>query len=81
MIALALNLDLISPETSLLSEEDRKDLALFDKLTQVQAQSERILGVEREVVEAEKWNIDTTIQLLELSNLTSDIPFATRAEL
>lgn len=78
---LALNLDLISPETPLLSPEDRYDLALFDKLTQAQARQHRAMGLESEIVETGKWNFDTALQLIDLANQTSKIPFATKPEL
>ena len=81
LMAIALDLSLISPETPLLSDQDRTDLAQFFKLTQAQAQLQRILGLERQVVETEKWNLDGVIQLLELTRITDSIPFATREQL
>ena len=81
LIATAMELNIITPETPLLSDQDWADLALFLKLTQAQAQLQRILGMERQVVETEKWNFDGVIQLLELAQLTGSIPFGTRSQL
>jgi hypothetical protein len=78
---LALNLDLISPETPLLSSEDRHDLAMFDKLTQAEARLQRSMGLETEMVETGKWNFDTVLQLIDLAHQTSKIPFASKPEL
>ena len=78
---LALHLDLISPETRLLSEEERLDLALLEKLNQSQTQLQQVLAVETEIVATERWNFDAVTQLLNLANQMSTIPFASRSEL
>jgi len=81
LMAITLDLSLISPETPLLSDQDWTDLAQFFKLTQAQVQLQQILGLEWQVVETEKWNLDGVIQLLELTRITDSIPFATREQL
>jgi hypothetical protein len=78
---LALHLDLISPETPLLSEEDRQDLALLDKLNQSHSQLQQVLALETEIAATERWNFDAVTQLLNLANQTSTIPFSSRSEL
>lgn len=77
----AVKMDLITPQSPHLTEEDRVDLALFDQLIQTQAQVQRAMGVETEIVETEKWNVDTVQQLLHMSKDMLDIPFPKRAEL
>jgi hypothetical protein len=78
---LAIHLELISPESPLLSAEDRQDLALLDQLMQSQSRLQQVLGLETEIVVKEKWNFDAVVQLLDLANNISDIPFASGTEL
>ena len=78
LMDLAIELDLVAPATPNLTEEDRQDLALFDQLTQAQAQIQRIKGVEAEVVESETWNYDAAIQLGTLATTLKEIPFSSR---
>jgi hypothetical protein len=78
---LALQLDLISPETPLLSEEERLDLAMLDRLTQTQTKLQQVLAVETETAATERWNFDAVTQLLKLANQMSTIPFSNRSEL
>jgi len=78
---LALDLNIISPESPLLTDEDRKDLYLFDELTRAQIQINQILGVEAEIVEQETWNHDTSDQLYSLSQSTQSVPFGTSSKL
>ena len=79
--SLALDLDLISPDTPALSEEDRQDLAMFDQLTRAQTQIMQTMGVESEVVEQETWNHDVAQQLIRLARCIKNIPFGTSSEL
>jgi hypothetical protein len=81
LMGLAIHLELISPESPLLSAEDRQDLALLDQLTQSQCRLQQVLGLETEIAATEKWNFDAVIQLLELADKISDIPFASGTEL
>jgi hypothetical protein len=81
LMALALHLHLISPETPLLTEEDRQDLALLDQLTQSHTRLQQVLGLETEVAATEKWNFDAVIQLLALAKEMSDIPFASKTDI
>ena len=78
---LAHNLDLITPQSPFLSEDDRHDLALFDLLVRAQARIQQAIGVESEIVETEKWNFDAIKELLELTHITSSIPFGKRTDL
>ena len=78
---LAYDLNIITPETPYLSAEDRHDLALFEMLTKAQAHQSRAMGVESEIIESGKWNFDATVQLIELTNQMSRIPFPTKPEL
>jgi hypothetical protein len=81
LMGLAIHLKLISPESPLLSAEDRQDLALLDQLTQSQSRLQQVLGLETEIAVTEKWNFDAVVQLLDLANNISDIPFASGTEL
>ena len=81
LMELAIDLDLVAPPTPILTEEDRQDLALFDRLTQAQAQIEQVKGIEAEVVESETWNYDAAIQLGTLATTLKKIPFASRPAL
>ena len=81
LIDLALQLKLISPETPLLSVEDRHDLALLDQLTQTHTRVEQVLGLETEIAATEKWNFDAVTQLMHLAKEMSDIPFTGGTEL
>lgn len=81
IFTLAVQLDLISPETPLLSEEDRHDLALLDKLTQTHTRLEQVKGLETEIAATEKWNFDAVVQLLDLAKAMNDIPFEGQTEL
>ena len=56
-------------------------MALFDRLTQAQAQIEQVKAVEAEIVEREMWNYDAAIQLGTLATTLKKIPFTSRAEL
>lgn len=79
LMDLALHLNLLSPATPPLSEEDRHDLALLDKLTQTHTRLQQVLALETEIVETEKWNFDAVTQLLDLAKRISRIPFASRS--
>jgi hypothetical protein len=78
---LALDLDLISPRTPLLSDEERNDLGLLDILSRSQVQTIQLLGVETEMCEQESWNHDVSVQLGRLSDSTKKVPFCTSSEL
>jgi len=77
----AFELDLISPDSPLLSEDNRKDLSLFDVLNRSHIQLQQLLGLEAEIVEREAWNHDTSVQLIRLSETTKMVPFGTSSEL
>jgi hypothetical protein len=81
LMDLALHLNLLSPATPPLSEEDRHDLALLDKLTQTHTRLQQVLALETEIVATEKWNFDAVTQLLDLAKRISRIPFASRSEI
>jgi hypothetical protein len=78
---LALDLDLISPENPLLSQQDRVDLAVFDQLTRSQAQIHQLLGVEVGIVDEQTWNHNATIQLINLAQASERIPFGRSSDL
>ena len=63
LIELTNELDIVAPQSTQLTKEDRQDLALFDRLTQAQAQIEQVKAVEAEIVDRETWNYDAAIQL------------------
>jgi hypothetical protein len=80
LLDLASQLDLITPKTPLLSAEDRLDLALLDKLTQIHTRLQQVLGLETEIADTETWNFNAATQLLSLANQISRIPFYGRTE-
>jgi hypothetical protein len=64
-----------------LSKEDIEELEHIDVLTQTQNQIERLVSIEAQTVDTEKWNKDAVEQLLSIALAQKGIPFGKREEL
>jgi hypothetical protein len=65
----------------ILSEQDVRDLEQIADLTHAEGELVRLMGIEAETVETEKWNHDAVAELLTLSLAQKKIPFGERDNL
>ena len=75
LASLATDIGALRSDRRHLSQKEVDDLATVKALNGSMAYLERVLGIEQEVVEAESWNFDTSVELLELGKRLRRIPF------
>ena len=63
------------------SKEDEQDLEHINQLAQAQIQLERLMDIEAEIVDTQRWNHDASKGLLNLALVGKRIPFETRSEI